>query len=152
VPQVRTTYKAIFWVVACFGLGCTLISYVAAVLPKGDCHEKTRHPYRPGRYPELTCLGCHQDRHLVGARYDLQVCPITVKRALSKVAGIQNAEVSFEKREAVVAFDDAKTNIEAITKATANAGYPSTLKAENKYPPLAAYICAPSSKKENSDG
>ena len=59
-----------------------------------------------------------------------EVCPITVKRALSKVAGIKNAEVSFEKREAVVAFDDAKTNIEAITKATANAGYPSTLKAE----------------------
>lgn len=57
-------------------------------------------------------------------------CPITVKRALSKVAGVQKAEVSFEKREAVVAFDDAKSNIEAITKATANAGYPSTLKAE----------------------
>ena len=37
---------------------------------------------------------------------------------------------SFEKREAVVAFDDAKSNIEAITQATANAGYPSTLKAE----------------------
>jgi mercuric ion binding protein len=47
-----------------------------------------------------------------------EVCPITVKRALSKVAGVQNAEVSFEKREAVVTFDDAKTNADALTKAT----------------------------------
>ncbi|MEW5889455.1 MAG: mercury resistance system periplasmic binding protein MerP [Pseudomonadota bacterium] len=55
-------------------------------------------------------------------------CPITVKKALSKVAGVEKAEVSFEKREAVVTFDDAKTNADALTKATANAGYPSSVK------------------------
>ena len=54
-------------------------------------------------------------------------CPITVKTALSKVAGVEKAEVSFEKREAVV-FDEAKTNADALTKATANAGYPSSVK------------------------
>lgn len=59
-----------------------------------------------------------------------EACPITVKKALSKVAGVQKAEVSFEKREAVVTFDDAKSNTEAMTEATANAGYPSRLKAE----------------------
>lgn len=57
-----------------------------------------------------------------------EACPITVKKALSKVVGVQKAEVSFEKREAVVTFDDAKTNAEALTKATANAGYPATVK------------------------
>ncbi len=55
-------------------------------------------------------------------------CPITVKKALSKVDGVQKAEVSFEKREAVVTFDDAKTNVEALTKATENAGYPAGVK------------------------
>lgn len=55
-------------------------------------------------------------------------CPITVKTALTKVNGVQKAEVSFEKREAIVTFDDAKTSAEALTKATANAGYPSTIK------------------------
>lgn len=55
-------------------------------------------------------------------------CPITVKTALSKVAGVQKAEVSFEKREAVVTFDDAKTKADALTKATTNAGYPSSVK------------------------
>ncbi|EPU4847340.1 mercury resistance system periplasmic binding protein MerP [Pseudomonas aeruginosa] len=54
--------------------------------------------------------------------------PITVKTALSKVAGVEKAEVSFEKREAVVTFDEAKTNADALTKATANAGYPSSVK------------------------
>ncbi|MDE2056613.1 MAG: mercury resistance system periplasmic binding protein MerP [Betaproteobacteria bacterium] len=55
-------------------------------------------------------------------------CPITVKKALSKVAGVQKVEVSLEKREAVVTFDDAKTSADALTKATANAGYPSNVK------------------------
>lgn len=55
-------------------------------------------------------------------------CPITVKKALSGVAGVQKAEVSFEEREAVVTFDDAQTTVEAITRATENAGYPSTVK------------------------
>ncbi len=55
-------------------------------------------------------------------------CPITVKTALSKVDGVEKTEVSFEKREAVVTFDDAKTTVAALTRATAGAGYPSTVK------------------------
>lgn len=57
-----------------------------------------------------------------------EACPFTVMMALSKVAGVQKADVSFEKREAVVTFDNAKTNPEALTRATANAGYPATVK------------------------
>ena len=41
---------------------------------------------------------------------------------------MHTAEVSYEKKEAVVIFDDAKTNVEALTKATEGAGYPSELK------------------------
>ncbi len=55
-------------------------------------------------------------------------CPITVKKALNKVAGVEKVDISFEKREAAVTFDDAKTNVEALTKATKDAGYPSTIK------------------------
>ncbi len=55
-------------------------------------------------------------------------CPITIKQALTKVAGVGKVDVDFEKREAVVTFDDAKTTIAALTKATKDAGYPSTLK------------------------
>lgn len=55
-------------------------------------------------------------------------CPFTVKQALSKVRGVSKTEVSFEPRVAIVSYDDAQTNVQALRKATADAGYPSTLK------------------------
>ncbi|MGH8790933.1 MAG: mercury resistance system periplasmic binding protein MerP [Cupriavidus necator] len=55
-------------------------------------------------------------------------CPITVKKALSKVEGVNKTDVRFGKREAVVIFDDSKTNVQKLTKATEDAGYPSSLK------------------------
>jgi periplasmic mercuric ion binding protein len=53
-------------------------------------------------------------------------CPITVKKALSKVAGVNEVKVNYEKREARVSFDDAKTNVQSLTLATKEAGYPSS--------------------------
>lgn len=55
-------------------------------------------------------------------------CPITVKKALSKVEGVSQVNVSFDKREAVVTFDDAKASVQRLTKATEDAGYPSSVK------------------------
>ena len=59
---------------------------------------------------------------------DCPVCPITVKKALTKVDGVSKAEVNFDKRQAVVTFDDAKTSVETLTKATKDAGYPATVR------------------------
>ena len=56
------------------------------------------------------------------------VCPITVRKALEKVPGVSRVNVSFEKKEAVVTFDDAKATIRALEDATFEAGYESTLK------------------------
>ncbi len=55
-------------------------------------------------------------------------CPITVKKALSKVEGVSKIDVSFEKLEAVVTFDDTKTDVQALSRATTDAGYPSETK------------------------
>ena len=55
-------------------------------------------------------------------------CPFTVKKALTKVDGVQKVEVSYERLVAVVTFDDTRTSVEALTKATENAGYPSAVK------------------------
>lgn len=52
-------------------------------------------------------------------------CPITVKKALFGVHGVEKVDINFDKKEAAVAFDDARTNVKALTKATENAGYPS---------------------------
>lgn len=55
-------------------------------------------------------------------------CPITVKKALKKVDGVLQADVSFENKEATVTFDDAKTNVDQLVKATGNAGFPAKKK------------------------
>lgn len=55
-------------------------------------------------------------------------CPITVKKALTKVTGVSKVDVDLDKLQAVVTFDDAKTSVAALTKATTDAGYPSTVK------------------------
>lgn len=57
---------------------------------------------------------------------------ISVTRSLTKIDGVTKADVSLEKAEAAVTFDDTKTNVEALLKATKDAGYPSALKREPK--------------------
>lgn len=56
-------------------------------------------------------------------------CPITVKKALMKVDGVQQTTTNIDKREAVVTFEDTKTSFTKLVAATANAGYPVTRKA-----------------------
>ena len=55
-------------------------------------------------------------------------CPITVRKALEEVAGVQNVKAALEPPEARVAFEDEKTSIEKLTEATKRAGYPSSAK------------------------
>ena len=59
---------------------------------------------------------------------DCAACPLTVRAALEKVPGVSTAKVDYKTKLAVVAFDSDKTTPEALTKATAGAGYPSSVK------------------------
>ena len=52
-------------------------------------------------------------------------CPITVKKALNKVDGVSKVEVRYEQKQALVTFDDKKTDTKALIKATTDAGFPS---------------------------
>ena len=63
---------------------------------------------------------------------DCATCPITIKAALNKVPGVSRAKVSYERREAVVVFDDSKTNVDELKKATSDAGYPSFIKTSSR--------------------
>ena len=53
------------------------------------------------------------------------VCPITVKKALDDVPGVSHVSVDFPAKTAQVQFDDSKTQVAALLKAVADAGYPS---------------------------
>ncbi len=60
------------------------------------------------------------------------MCPITVKKALIQVEGVAKVEVSYEQKQAVVTFEDARTSAAALVEATTNAGYSSTIVSEKK--------------------
>lgn len=55
-------------------------------------------------------------------------CPITVRKALEKVPGVDSAKIDLKTHRAVVAFDPAKTTPDLLTKATTDAGFPSSVK------------------------
>jgi mercuric ion binding protein len=59
---------------------------------------------------------------------DCATCPITIKASLAKVPGVSKVQVSYEKREAVIVYDDAQASVADLKKATEDVGYPSMLK------------------------
>ncbi|SOZ17485.1 Mercuric transport protein periplasmic component (fragment) [Cupriavidus taiwanensis] len=65
-------------------------------------------------------------------KMDCAACPITVRLALEKVPGVQSVKVDLKTKHAVLGFDPAKTSTEALTAATAKAGYPSTVRQEKQ--------------------
>ncbi len=54
-------------------------------------------------------------------------CPYIVKQTLARIDGVSAVEVSYQEKTAVVTFDDAKTDVAALTTATSDAGFPSRL-------------------------
>lgn len=57
-----------------------------------------------------------------------KICPITVRKSLTKIDGVISASSDFDSKTASVKFDSHKTNIDALIAATTNAGYPSSVK------------------------
>ncbi|MDW3689021.1 mercury resistance system periplasmic binding protein MerP [Cupriavidus sp. CV2] len=63
-------------------------------------------------------------------KMDCAACALTVRVALGKVPGVDSVKVDFKAKGVIVVFDPAKTSSEALTTATADAGYPSTVRQE----------------------
>lgn len=84
----------------------------------------------------LTSLAIAAGAHAAGtsnailavSNMDCGTCPITVRKALERIPGVESAKVDFKTKLAVVAFDPAKTKPETLVKATTDAGYPSIVK------------------------
>jgi mercuric ion binding protein len=56
------------------------------------------------------------------------LCPVTVKKAMEQVNGVQSVAIDFAAKTATVAFDPSVTTIEAIAAASTDAGYPASVK------------------------
>ena len=61
-------------------------------------------------------------------KMDCPMCKITIGRALKKVNGVTDAKVDYDSKTAIVTFDPIQATVEALTQATTNVGYPSSLK------------------------
>ncbi|HYY36551.1 MAG TPA: mercury resistance system periplasmic binding protein MerP [Xanthobacteraceae bacterium] len=55
-------------------------------------------------------------------------CPIIVKKSLEGVPGVAKVIVSYKDKTAVVTYDDSRADVNVLTTATTNAGYPSAPK------------------------
>ncbi|SEJ49071.1 mercuric ion binding protein [Pseudomonas linyingensis] len=53
------------------------------------------------------------------------LCSVTVRKSLEKVPGVSAVQVDFDKKTATVTYDPDRAKLEALTRATTNAGYPS---------------------------
>jgi mercuric ion binding protein len=51
-----------------------------------------------------------------------------VQKSLIAVKGVRSARVDLEKKEAIVAYDSTQTDVEALLKATSDAGFKSQIK------------------------
>ena len=56
------------------------------------------------------------------------LCPITVRTAIQRVAGVKDVRVDFESKTAVVVYDDAQATVQDIAEASRQAGYPAAVK------------------------
>ncbi|RKZ49319.1 MAG: hypothetical protein DRR08_31060 [Candidatus Parabeggiatoa sp. nov. 2] len=101
--------------------------------------------------PTGSVLATEQTVTLAVSNMSCSVCPIKVKKSLEQVEGVTQAEVSDENQEVIVIFDDEVTPLEALTEATARAGFPSVAKTEQtvilSVPTMSCWACPITVKK-----
>lgn len=52
------------------------------------------------------------------------VCPITIKKALTKMSGVESVKTDMKTKMVTVTFDASKTDVKQLISATTQAGYP----------------------------
>ncbi|TES62198.1 mercury resistance system periplasmic binding protein MerP [Burkholderia cepacia] len=55
------------------------------------------------------------------------LCPVTVRKSLEQVPGVSAVHVDFDRKTAIVTYDPDRVQPASLTRATTNAGYPSTM-------------------------
>lgn len=58
------------------------------------------------------------------------VCPITIKNALEGITGVNKVSIDFETKVATVVFNPNTVQVSDLTRATNNAGYPSSVESK----------------------
>lgn len=69
-----------------------------------------------------------QTRSFTIEKMTCAACPITVKTAMKRVAGVRSVDVDFASKTASVTFDPAVTSADKIGRASTDVGYPAHLR------------------------
>jgi mercuric ion binding protein len=59
-------------------------------------------------------------------------CPIKIRQALTRVAGVHDVTASFAQRTAVVRFDGSRTSVEQLKQALRDAGHTAVVQAAGR--------------------
>lgn len=65
---------------------------------------------------------------LAVANMTCATCPVAVRTAIRRVPGVEAVEVDFDRKIAIVIYDDAVASVETLTAASRDAGFPATHK------------------------
>jgi mercuric ion binding protein len=57
-------------------------------------------------------------------------CPIAVRKAMERVDGVKQVDVSLDDKSAIVTFDSSATTAAAIGQASTDVGFPATVRNE----------------------
>ena len=58
-------------------------------------------------------------------------CPITVRKAMPRVEGVQRVEVNFEAKTVTATYDPARADEETIASASTAVGFPAHVRVED---------------------
>jgi mercuric ion binding protein len=106
-----------------------LVAWLGVTSVRADDAAQGRASVAEGRTPEATAALKTITLDVDGMTCNM--CPVTVKKALQKLDGVKDVTAKYEGGDvgwAKVTYDSAKVNIDDLTFATAEAGYPSRLK------------------------
>ena len=73
----------------------------------------------------LPAVAAEQTVSMNVERMNCALCPVTVRKAMERVDGVQHVEVNYETKTAAVTFDDSNTTAAEIAQASTDVGYPS---------------------------
>ncbi len=75
----------------------------------------------------LPAISAEQTVSLNIERMNCALCPLTVRKAMERVDGVQHVDVDYDTKTATVTFDDSNTTSAEIAQASTDVGYPATL-------------------------
>ncbi len=111
-PKSGRLNKIVLWIFTAVIAGLLMFPYAVPYVFAESSVKETRVKQVTLEVKNMTCFAC----------------AFPVRKSLEKLDGVMSAKVTTRPPQAVVVYDPAKVTPEDMTRATTNAGYPSSVK------------------------